>query len=99
MPRGKACCKQIPAYLAFNFLYRKFDWFSNVLCRIVGFDRIGRWEEILARYPGCNRQSNNLRITREVCGLPFFMSGSALRISDGIYTIQYNKINKIQTYS
>lgn len=52
MPRGKVCRKQIPAYLAFNLLYRKFGRFSNVLCRIVGFQRIGRWGQVLAHYPG-----------------------------------------------
>ncbi len=56
MPRGRAGRKQIPAYLAFNLLYRKFGRFSNVLCRLVGFERIGRWGQKLARYPGRNRQ-------------------------------------------
>lgn len=51
MPRGREGRKQIPAYLAFNFLYRKFGRFSNALCRIVGFERIGRWGQKLARYP------------------------------------------------
>lgn len=42
--------EQRAAYLAFNLLYRKFGRFSDWLCRLVGYGRIGLWGEKLSRY-------------------------------------------------
>lgn len=41
---------QIPAYLMFNFLYRKWGRFTDWLCTMVTYERIGRWGEKLSRY-------------------------------------------------
>ena len=41
---------QRAAYLMFNLLYRKFGCFSDRLCRLVGFGRIGWLGEKLSRY-------------------------------------------------
>ncbi len=48
LPRARG---QRPAYLAFNLLYRKFGRWTDLLCRLIGYARIGRWGERLARYP------------------------------------------------
>lgn len=47
IPRSR---KQIPAYLMFNFLYRKWGKFTDKLCQLLSFERIGRWSEIASRY-------------------------------------------------
>ncbi|MBR6400277.1 MAG: B12-binding domain-containing radical SAM protein [Firmicutes bacterium] len=47
MPRTKA---QIPAYLMFNIFYRKFGRFTDALCRLVSYEKIGLWGEKLSRY-------------------------------------------------
>lgn len=41
---------QRAAYLMFNLLYRKFGRFSDGLCRLVGYERIGWLGEKLSRY-------------------------------------------------
>ena len=41
---------QRAAYLMFNLLYRKFGRFSDWLCHLVGFERIGWLGEKLSRY-------------------------------------------------
>lgn len=41
---------QRAAYLSFNLLYRKFGRFSDELCRLVGYSRIGWLGERLSRY-------------------------------------------------
>lgn len=41
---------QRAAYLSFNLLYRKFGKFSDGLCRLVGYSRIGWLGERLSRY-------------------------------------------------
>lgn len=41
---------QRAAYLMFNLLYRKFGKFSDGLCRLVGYERIGWLGEKLSRY-------------------------------------------------
>ena len=41
---------QRAAYLMFNLLYRKFGRFSDLLCRWVGYERIGWLGEKLSRY-------------------------------------------------
>ncbi|MDD6051512.1 MAG: radical SAM protein [Clostridiales bacterium] len=43
---------QRAAYLMFNLLYRKFGRFSDALCRLIGYGRIGYLGEKLARYLG-----------------------------------------------
>lgn len=47
MPRAK---NQWLAYLTFNFLYRKFGRFSNWLCRLISYERIGWIGEKLSKY-------------------------------------------------
>ena len=47
MPRRP---EQRAAYLAFNLLYRKFGRFSDWLCRLIGYERIGWMGEKLSRY-------------------------------------------------
>lgn len=47
MPRS---AKQIPAYLMFNFFYRKWGRFSDWLCKRVTYERIGYWGEKLGKY-------------------------------------------------
>ncbi|MCM1198684.1 MAG: B12-binding domain-containing radical SAM protein [Clostridium sp.] len=42
--------RQIPAYLMFNFFYRKWGRFTDWLCRRITYERIGRWGERLSRY-------------------------------------------------
>lgn len=41
---------QRAAYLMFNLLYRKFGRFSDLLCRRIGYERIGWLGEKLSRY-------------------------------------------------
>ena len=41
---------QLPAYLMFNFLYRKWGRFTDWLCGKITYERIGRWGEKLSRY-------------------------------------------------
>ena len=41
---------QRAAYLMFNLFYRKFGRFSDRLCHLIGFDRIGWLGEKLSRY-------------------------------------------------
>ncbi|MBO5979114.1 MAG: DUF4070 domain-containing protein, partial [Bacteroidales bacterium] len=41
---------QVPAYLMFNFLYRKWGRFTAWLCGKITYERIGRWGEKLSRY-------------------------------------------------
>lgn len=47
VPRAK---DQRAAYFLFNFLYRKFGSFTDFLCRIITYERIGRLGEKWARY-------------------------------------------------
>ena len=47
MPRAVS---QIPAYLMFNFLYRKWGRFTDWLCTKLTYERIGRWGERLSKY-------------------------------------------------
>ena len=46
-PRAK---EQRMAYWLFNLMYRKYGRFSDRLCRLVGYGRIGRLAQLLARY-------------------------------------------------
>ncbi|MBP3888318.1 MAG: radical SAM protein [Cellulosilyticum sp.] len=45
LPKSK---KQIMPYLAFNILYRKYGKFTEKICRLISFERIGRWGEWIA---------------------------------------------------
>ncbi len=45
LPKSK---KQIMPYLAFNILYRKYGRLTEKLCRLISFERIGRWGEWIA---------------------------------------------------
>ena len=47
LPRAK---KQWPAYLMFNLVYRKFGKFTDRLCHLFGYERIGWMAEKLSRY-------------------------------------------------
>jgi radical SAM superfamily enzyme YgiQ (UPF0313 family) len=42
--------KQIPAYLTFNFFYRKWGTFTDWLCKRFTYERIGYWAEKLSKY-------------------------------------------------
>ena len=42
--------KQIPAYLMFNFFYRKWGAFTDWLCKKITYERIGLWSEKLSKY-------------------------------------------------
>lgn len=42
--------KQIPAYLMFNFFYRKWGVFTDWLCKKITYERIGFWGEKLSKY-------------------------------------------------
>ena len=41
---------QRAAYYMFNYFYRKFGKFTDFLCKIVSYERIGRWGEKLSKY-------------------------------------------------
>lgn len=45
LPKSK---KQIMAYLAFNILYRKLGRFSEKICKIIGFEKVGQVGEWLS---------------------------------------------------
>ena len=47
MPRSS---KQVPAYLMFNFFYRKWGKFTNWLCNRISYERIGYLGEKLSKY-------------------------------------------------
>lgn len=47
MPRA---CTQIAPYLTFNLFYRKFGGFTDRLCRLISYERIGRWGAKLSHY-------------------------------------------------
>jgi radical SAM superfamily enzyme YgiQ (UPF0313 family) len=47
MPRS---LKQVPAYLMFNFFYRKWGRFTDWLCKKITYERIGYWGERLSKY-------------------------------------------------
>ena len=47
MPKS---AKQIPAYLTFNFFYRKWGSFTDWLCKRFTYERIGYWAEKLSKY-------------------------------------------------
>ncbi len=47
MPRARG---QIAPYLMFNLFYRKFGRFTDALCRLISYERIGRWGEKLSKY-------------------------------------------------
>jgi len=38
------------AYLTFNLLYRKYGALSDAVCRLVGYQRFGRFAELISRY-------------------------------------------------
>lgn len=40
----------IPAYLTFNFFYRRFGHFTSKVCELLTYKRIGLWAEKLSRY-------------------------------------------------
>ncbi len=42
--------RQVPAYLMFNFFYRKWGRFTDWLCRRITYERIGYWAEKISRY-------------------------------------------------
>ena len=42
--------KQVPAYLMFNFFYRKWGRFTDWLCKKITYERIGYWGERLSKY-------------------------------------------------
>lgn len=50
MRRIPRSLSQVPAYLMFNFLYRKWGRFTDWLCNKLTYERIGRWGEWLSRY-------------------------------------------------
>lgn len=41
---------QRAAYLMFNLLYRKYGNFTDALCRLISYERIGVWGERLSKY-------------------------------------------------
>lgn len=45
VPKAK---KQIMPYLAFNILYRKYGKLTEKICKLISFERIGRWGEWIA---------------------------------------------------
>ena len=47
VPRAKG---QVLPYLAFNLFYRKLGGVTDLLCRLVGYGRIGRWGQRMAKY-------------------------------------------------
>ena len=47
MPRS---LKQVPAYLMFNFFYRKWGRFTDWLCKKITYEGIGYWGERLSKY-------------------------------------------------
>lgn len=47
IPRAR---RQIPSYLMFNFFYRKWGRFTDCLCSLVTYRRIGLWGEKLSKY-------------------------------------------------
>ncbi len=47
MPRS---IRQVPAYLMFNFFYRKWGRFTDWLCKKISYERIGYWGEKLSKY-------------------------------------------------
>ncbi|MBQ8614825.1 MAG: radical SAM protein [Ruminiclostridium sp.] len=47
IPKAK---KQVAPYLLFNFMYRKFGKFTDLLCKLITYKRIGIWAEKLSRY-------------------------------------------------
>lgn len=47
IPRAR---RQIPSYLMFNFFYRKWGRFTDRLCSLVTYRRIGLWGEKLSKY-------------------------------------------------
>ena len=40
----------IPAYLTFNFFYRRFGHFTSKVCELLTYKRISLWAEKLSRY-------------------------------------------------
>ncbi len=40
----------IPAYLTFNFFYRRFGHFTAKVCNLLTYKRIGLFAEKLSRY-------------------------------------------------
>ena len=47
MPKAK---EQILPYLVFNFFYRKWGKFTDLLCKMVTYKKIGIWAEKLSKY-------------------------------------------------
>ncbi len=47
MPKAR---KQLAPYLLFNLMYRKFGKFTDFLCKLITYKRIGLWAEKLSRY-------------------------------------------------
>lgn len=47
MPRQR---RLVAAYLMFNIFYRKYGRFTDFLCRMISYERIGYWGERLSRY-------------------------------------------------
>ncbi len=48
--RLPAARQQRMTYLLFNFLYRKYGGFTDRLCKLLGYARIGRLAQLLGRY-------------------------------------------------
>ena len=38
------------SYWLFNLLYRKYGGFTDKLCKLVSYERIGRLAQLLSRY-------------------------------------------------
>ena len=47
LPRAR---EQIAPYLMFNLFYRKYGRLTDALCRLLSYERIGKWGERLSKY-------------------------------------------------
>ena len=47
LPRAR---EQIAPYLMFNLFYRKYGRLTDALCRLLTYERIGKWGERLSKY-------------------------------------------------
>lgn len=50
MRRMPKSVEQIPAYLAFNFFYRKWGRLTDWLCKKITYERVGYWAEKVSNY-------------------------------------------------
>ena len=41
---------QRAAYLMFNFFYRKFGKLTDLICKMISYERIGLWGETMSKY-------------------------------------------------